>query len=196
MLSFKELRAISVLGICANFTSPFLILVLPYLIIEKMGLTNTHLSIAMFLVGGAHLLQYIFGIYVDKIGKGKGIYMGLIIFAFAIIMLFFVNNYELLLAFILLKGIGGGLWNISATSYMSDIAEKHNIEGKVIGSYSSLARISMAISFGVSGFILTFWGTNIFLIYGAIVLVPLLFVAKTILKGNNIQKIVAKKTHN
>ena len=71
---------------------------------------------------------------------------------------------------------------------MSEIGEKYGIEGKVIGSYHSMVRISMAISFATSGFMLMYWGTNIFLIYGAIALAPLLFVARTILKKTSTKK--------
>lgn len=188
MLSIKKLQATSILGICTNFTAPVLILVLPYLIIQRLGLTNTHLSIVVFLIGAMHLLQFFFGIYVDKIGKGNGIYMGLFIFSFSLIALFFVQNYYLLLVVVMLKAIGGGLWNVSVWSYMSDVAEKHHMEGKVVGSFNALSRISMAVSFAVSGVILMYWGTNIFLIYGFIAVLPLAFVARTILGTRENQK--------
>lgn len=185
MLKIKEMRVISFLGVMANFTAPFNIMVLPFIIIKKMGLSNTHLSIALFVIGGAHICQFLFGSFADWFGKGKSIVLGLTMSSLALVIMFFTKSYNTLLIIILIKAAGGGLWNVSAWSYMSDIGEKLNIEGKIIGSYSALARISTAISFIIAGSILALWQEGIFLFFAAAIIIPLILVAKKIIRNDS-----------
>lgn len=178
VLSFSELRKITVLGAITNFTAPLMILVIPFLLVEEMGLSNAQLSIAVFVMGIGHLLQFFAGRIADKIGKRKTIALGLMIGSFALVSLFFARTYELILLFLFVKSIGGALFNISMWSYMSDIAEKYDIEGKVIGSYSSLSRIFIAISFAVGGVLLGAVGNKIFLLYAFFVIFPVILFSK------------------
>lgn len=184
MLKIKQMKPISILGIMSNFTTPFVIMVLPYIIIEKMGLTNTHLSIALFIMGAAHICQFILGAFADKFGLGKSISLGLSVFSVALIGMFFTRSYNVLLLLILLKAFGGALWNVSAWAYMSDIGEKLKIEGKIVGSYSALARAANAISFIIAGSILSIWQEGIFLFYAAIVALPLIILGKKIIAND------------
>lgn len=179
VLKYKEFRAIAFVGICSNFSLPFTVLVLPYLVIDRFGLTNTHLSIALFLIGLAHVFQFSFGSFADHKGKGNGSLLGVLISGAGLIGMFFAPSYVVLLLFIFIKAIGGSLWNVSAWAYMSDIGEAHNIEGKIVGSYTSIVRIFAMVSSIISGMLLTGTGKGIFLIYGLIMLIPLPFVHKT-----------------
>lgn len=181
MLKFPKLRIIATVGFIVNFTVPLMILVLPYYIIDVLGLSNSHLSIAIFLIAASHAMQFIMGIVADRIGKRKGMVVGLSIVGLFFILMFFANSFEIFLIFIFLRGIGAGLWNVSAWASMSNLAEKHEIEGKVVGSYSSISRMAITISFALSGFILVAAGSKIFLIYGILTILPILIFGHRIL---------------
>lgn len=181
MLSIRQLRAISVVGICANIAMPLTVLVLPYVVIQQMGLSNTHLSIAMFLIGFAHVLQFGFGTLADDVGKGKGVMTGMFVTAFGLIMLFFAQQYWVLLLFVLVMSMGNSLFNVSAWAYMSEVAERHGMEGKVVGSYNAVVRPFSMASSVVTGLVLVSVGHGIFLLYGLVALLPLLLVRKAML---------------
>ena len=51
-------------------------------------------------------------------------------------------------------GIGGGIWNVNAWSLMGRIAKKKNMEGEVVGTYVSLAKLGMLITTLFSAFII------------------------------------------
>ena len=178
VLRFKPLRQISILGLATTVTTPFTIMVLPYIIIERMNLSNTHLSIALFFMGAVHISQFLLGILADKIGKRKSMIIGLSIFSISFLMMFFAPNYNILLLLILFEALGGSLWNISAWAFMSDIGEAKGIEGKVIGSYSSIIKITQAISFVITGTILSAWKEGIFIFFGLVIIIPLFLIGR------------------
>ncbi|MCF7799194.1 MFS transporter [Candidatus Woesearchaeota archaeon] len=186
VLRVKELRAVSILGVAANFSIPYMTLVLPFFIIQQMGLSNLHMSVAVFLMGLAHTLQFFFGRIADTIGSNKGTLIGLLLSALTLVAMSFVNNYGLLLVLIFVRAIGGSFWNVSAWSFMSTIAEKKRIEGKVVGSFTSISRVAVTISFVVSGFLLTSIGRGIFALYGIIIIMGIL-VAKKPIMGTTIK---------
>lgn len=183
VVKIKELRAVSILGFAANFTIPYMTLVLPFIIMQQMGLSNLHMSVAVFLMGVAHTLQFVFGKFADKIGSGKGTLYGLSISSLVLIGMTFTKSYPILLLLIFIRAIGGSFWNVSAWSFMSHIAEKKRIEGKVVGSFTSISRIAVAISFVLSGFILPQLTSKIFALYGIIILTGIILTRKTILAG-------------
>lgn len=189
-LKFKELRAMAILGFVTNFSVPVSFFILPYIILDKFHLTNTHYSIAIFLVGFIHLFQYYFGGYADKKGKNKMVIGGLLLNSIGTALMFFSWSYESLLFFLLIRSIGSAFWNVSAWSYISDIGEKYKIEGKVVGSYMSFSRMAVSLSYLVIGFLLINWGQGIFLLYGGLMFVALLAFGH-IIWNNNIKK---KKT--
>ncbi len=43
-------------------------------------------------------------------------------------------------------GIGGSMWNVCAWTLMGEIAKKEHIEGEVVGTYSSIAKIGVFFS--------------------------------------------------
>ncbi len=186
VLKYKELRAISVVGICVNFAMPFSFLVLPFIIIQKMGLSNTHLSIAVFLIGFAYLFQVGFGSFADKVGKGQAVMIGTFLSAFGLLMLFFAQSYLVLLLFILVKSFGNSLFNVSAWAYMSDYGEKYKIEGKVVGSYQSVVRIFSTISSILTGVVLVALHNGVFIVYGLITLIPFVLVRKIMLEHKKV----------
>ncbi len=184
-----ELSYVGVVGFFANVTVPFGVLLLPTLIVERMGLSNSHLAIAIFVMSFSGIFQYFLGSWIDSWsentkynGKGMGIVFGLTTNALFLFLMYFAPNFEVLIGFILLRSIGVSLWGVSAWAYMSDVGEKYGVEGKVIGTYSSISRIAITLSFIGTGYLLTFFSKEIFLIYGAIVVAPLPFLAGRLFK--------------
>lgn len=178
VMKIKELRRLSLIGMAENFSLPLASLVLPYLIIQKMGLSNSHLGMAIFLLSFPAIFQYFLGSYSDKIGSGKSIIMGVSTSAIGLILMFFAKSYEMLLLLLILRSLGTSLWNVSAYSYISYFGEKYNIEGKVVGSYLSLSRTSSTLGFLVSGLLLVFLAEQIFLVYATIIILALFLLGK------------------
>lgn len=182
ILKYKELRRVITAGIVINISIPLNGMVLPFIIINQMGLSNSHLSIAIFLVTFAHIFQVFFGYLGERFGNGKGILFGGIFQALCLIGLFFVTRFEVLLLLIFLRSIGTAIWNVSALNYMADIGEEYNIEGRVTGVYQSITKIFSTASFLLCGLVLAQLSYWIFFIYGAIALIGLLLIHKTFLK--------------
>lgn len=172
-LTDAHLRGAAFLGMMVNFSAPFVTLILPFIIIEQLGLSNFHLGLFSFIFGFVHAFQYYFGILSDYLGDRKSIILGLIIWSSTTGLFFFTNNYFILLTLMFIHSIGGALWNVSMWSHLSTIAEKKNIEGKVIGGYISLSRTASSLSFLVSGALLIAWGKSILLFYTALVFIGL-----------------------
>ncbi len=184
-----ELRTIGIVGFFANMTVPFGVLLLPTLIVDRMGLSNSHLAIAIFVMSFASIFQYFFGSWVDSWshhskynGKGIGILFGLSVNALFLALMYFAPSFEFLIAFIFLRSIGMSFWTVSGWAYMSDVGEKYNVEGKVVGTYSSISRIAITLSFIGTGYLLMVFSQQVFLVYALLVFLPLPFFAKKLLK--------------
>ncbi|MCA9477857.1 MAG: MFS transporter, partial [Nanoarchaeota archaeon] len=179
-LENKQLRTSAIIGMLASFTLPFISLVLPFILIEQMGLSNFHLGVMLFVFGLVHSFQYFFGIISDKIGERKSILFGVSTLVLTFFLFFLTDNYFLMLAIMLVRSIGISLWNVAMWSYLSKIGEENNIEGKVIGGYIALSRIASTISFVVSGALLVAWGHFILLFYSLIILIGLFATYKSV----------------
>jgi len=152
-LSFKDLRVMGLLGICAHAMLPATTLFLPIFILENLSLSNTHVGIALSVLGITHLLQGQFGRIGDRIGNAKSVVIGLLITGVTFCLIFLINSYIPLLILLFVQGIGRSMWNVSAWTLMSDIGEKVHKEGLVVTSYMSIAKIGALLSFLISGMI-------------------------------------------
>lgn len=176
MLQHPKLRKIGLLGMFINFSVPLFALVIPYLAIEVYAFSNTQLSLIILFRGAAMLLQFETGRIPAKIGNTLGIIGGIALRSVSLIVLFFSETFIMFCLGMFLMGLGGSLWNLSAQAEMSNIAEKLNMEGKVIGTFQGLSRIAITISFILSGIVLSLWQEYIFIAYiGLYVLGTILF---------------------
>ena len=169
-LHHRELRGMAILGIVMHATFPAFTIFLPLLIVEKMGLGYSYVGYAYFALGATHILQFLFGKWSDR-KPYRVVLAGTIISGVFMILMSSVNIYSLLLVLLFLKGTGNSLWNISAWTLMSRIGEREEIEGSVIGSYISIAKIGSFVSFLLSGFVVQVYGIGfLFLVNGLLVI--------------------------
>lgn len=169
-LSYRELRGMAVLGMVMHATFPALMIFLPLLIVESMGLSFAYVGYAYLALGATHVLQFIFGSWADRKAY-RVVLAGTLISGIFMALVSQAAVYPLLLLVLFLKGIGNAMWNVSAWTLMSKIGEKARIEGEVIGSYISLAKMGAFLSFLVSGLVVQLYGIPaLFMVNGVLII--------------------------
>jgi predicted MFS family arabinose efflux permease len=149
---------------------------------------------ALFILGLMHLFEFWFGRFADRRPKTT-VLTGCLFTAVLFLLLGFSKTYMGLLLFLLILGAGRSIWNISAWTLMSKLGEMHRIEGQVVGSYVSLAKIGGFVSYLVSGFILAAHGFNTLFIVSGIVLLVGVLISSFYFRGlsHKIRKHIAKQ---
>ncbi|MCA9496010.1 MAG: MFS transporter, partial [Nanoarchaeota archaeon] len=145
-LKFKELQGMALLGILMNSKNQIYVIFFPILVIENLGLNEISLGILLSIPVFFHIFQVYFGKIADKISAEFGVLLGVGLVASAFLIIPFANSFILLFLILLVYGIGGSIWNVNAWSLMGRIAKEKNIEGEVIGSYSSLSKLGMFVA--------------------------------------------------
>ena len=170
-LSFRKLKGMGILGIVMHASTPAISLFLPLFIIYELGLGISFVGYAFFFMGFMHLFQFWFGRISDKYGSWKIVLLGCLISAISLGMMSLSNSFVFLALVLFIYGIGGGMWNTSAWSLMSDIGEKNRKEGEIATSYVSIAKIGAFFSFILSGLVVTYFSIQtLFLINGLVIL--------------------------
>lgn len=174
-LSHRELRGMGLLGIGMHATQPALILFLPLYITEQLQLSHSYVGYAIFALGFMHLFQFWFGMFSDRSPR-YSVLIGCLLSSLMFISISFTTTYTTLIIFLFILGIGNSLWNISAWTLLSQIGERRHIEGEVVGSYVSIAKIGAFIGFFVSGFFFTQGGfQGLVLLSGSFLVLTILF---------------------
>ncbi|NQU97869.1 MFS transporter [Candidatus Woesearchaeota archaeon] len=166
-LSSKPLTGTGILGIMMHATNPAMKVFLPLYLIERLGLSYTYVGVAIFFLGIAHIFQFYFGSLADKFGRVNMVMFGCFMFALFMFLLSTTQVYWIILLILLLQGIGGAIWNVSAWSLMSDIGERIHKEGEVVGSYMSIAKIGAFVSFLFSGLIVQVFSIEVLFMFNA-----------------------------
>ncbi|MBC8500681.1 MAG: MFS transporter [Nanoarchaeota archaeon] len=166
-LSIKPLKGMAVLGIVMHATNPAMLVFLPLYIVERLGLSYTYVGIALFFLGITHVFQFYFGSLNDKFGRATMTLFGCFLFALFLFLLSTTHAYWLILLLLLFQGTGGAIWNVSAWTLMSDIGEKINKEGEIVGSYMSIAKMGSFISFLFSGLIVQVFSIEVLFMFNA-----------------------------
>jgi len=166
----KRLRAMAFIGMAMHTRIAVISIFLPLLVLE-LGAGYKEVGIIFSLRGAFHLLQGFAGRLVDKKGSRNILVLSVIITAALIMITSLAKTYVLLLILLGLESLIGAFWNVSAWTYMSDIGEKKKMEGVVVGSYNSLARIGHFVFATTSGFIAATTGIkSLFVISGALII--------------------------
>ncbi len=187
-LSFRDLRAMAVLGICAHATVPITTLFLPIFIIENLNLSNTHVGIALFLLGVTHLFQGQLGRWGEKIGNAKAVVTGLIMTGVIFCLIYLTNSYLPLVILLFIQGIWGAFWNVSAWTLMSDIGENVHKEGLIVTSYLSIAKMGALLSYFVSGIIVDMYSFQFLAFLNGIILIAACLISLLMFSGKYLRK--------
>ncbi len=170
-LSERKLKGLALLGMTTHASIPAIYLFLPLLIVEKFGLSFTYVGVAYFFLGFFNLFQFYFGEISDKMGRSKMLILGTSIYGFGLILLSVSQSYPMLLLVLVLQGLGGSMWNISAYCIMAESGEKSKKEAQTLMSYESLARTGSFFSFIISGFVVTIFNVeSLFVLNGILIL--------------------------
>ncbi len=166
-----QLRGMAILGMTMHAEMPATRVFLPLFIIESLGMDYTYVGLALFINGSMHLLQFIWGGISDRVGRGRMIVAGTLLWGVIWVAVSLVHGYTLLVTLLFIGGIGTSMWNVTAWSLMSDIGEKLKKEGEVVGTYMSIAKIGAFASFMVSGLIVMRFGIpTLFAIIGLVII--------------------------
>lgn len=158
-LGYRKLQGMAILGIVHHSAFPAIQFFLPLFVVDYFSLSYTYVGIALFVHQLPTIMQFFFGRFSDKSPAGF-VLTGSIITGLATLALAFAHTYWLFLAFLFIRGIGNGIWNVSGWNLMSRIGTYHKIQGKVVGSYTSISKLGAFISSPLSGLIVMHYGVH------------------------------------
>ena len=167
-LAHRPLKGMAILGMVMHANGPALLTFLPLFIVNELSLAYSYVGIAYFVFGAASLFQFYFGSLSDRLGRSKIMIGGTLIKGLMWLLIPFAVSFNWMLVILLIGGIGGAMWNVSAWSLMSDVGEKIKKEASIVSSYSSIAKIGGFASFLVSGFFVQFFSIQALFICTAI----------------------------
>jgi DHA1 family multidrug resistance protein-like MFS transporter len=145
-LTFRKLQGMALLGILMNSKGQIYVIFFPILIVSNLGFSETTLGIFLAIPVFLHIFQFLFGKIADSISAEFGILFGVMINGAALFFIPYVNTFIEFSAFLFVMGFGGSIWNVSAWVLMGEIGKQENIEGEIVGTYASLAKIGVFIS--------------------------------------------------
>jgi MFS family permease len=174
-LSIKELREVTLLDIAMSFHHPAMTVFIPLFIVQELKLNVKYAGIFTIGLIIGHLFQFAFGYACEVFTTRKVIRRSVLIFAIGLILLAFVQNTGTLIAVSLILGFSGSAWNTSVLCYLAEVGEKRNQGGLILGSYASVAYMSVFVSFLFSGwFVQQYNFRPIFILYGLIAIISLM----------------------
>lgn len=157
-ISQKMFRGLAALGMAHQAVVPAFLIFLPLYITQQLHLSFIYVGLALFIQSFPMLFQFYGGKLSDKLGSRKVMFIGSGFTCLALFGIAFSPNFETMLFMLLAHGIGTGLWNVSALSYLSQYGEKTKHEATFLGSFISLSKIGAFIAFLVSGIIIQLYG--------------------------------------
>jgi len=172
-LRHRRLRGMGIMGMVMHASNPAMNIFLPLLIVDRLGLPYKAIGAAVSVYGIMHLFQGPIGSLGDRWGHNNMVIAGTLLSALTLGTIGFINEYWLLLIVLFIQGIGTSMWNVSAWSLMSDIGEREKIEGQVLTSYFSIAKVGSFASFLFAAWIVKIWGgfSIIFLFFAAVIII-------------------------
>lgn len=147
-VSHKQLFPMALLGPFMHALQPIFLVILPLYLVNELGLSYASVGVATAAFTVGSLLQFFIGDLSDRVGRRKLIIAGTSLKILSLLYIaLFTPSYVGLLIALLIYGVGGATWNVTAWAYMSDIAEQENMEGLMIGTYTSISQVGLVISF-------------------------------------------------
>jgi len=149
---YPRLQPLLVLGFVIHTSTPIIILFIPLFITGTLGFSYVYAGLAVSLYGASHLLQFMFGHFVDSVGRKRLLTLGCLIYGIALIGLSQGDtSIGSVLTFVALAGIGNSLWSVAAVSYLSTVAAEFGEREHMLGTYVSIAKVGEVLSFVLGG---------------------------------------------
>ncbi len=159
-LSYRGLFGMGILGIVMHASLPLSLVFIPIFITEHFGLPFRFVGYSLFAMEFFMFFQFVVGRLCDRFDSAKLTLLGVVIYGAGFVLLSFAASYWVFVGVMLLIGIGGAFWNVSALSFMSDVGEGIRREGLVIGTYVSIAKIGAFLSFVFGGIVIQRFGVQ------------------------------------
>jgi MFS family permease len=187
-LRVRKLRAIAVLGIVGSMLAPAMYFFLPLLILERFGRIE-YIGYALFTFGALKPLQFITGRFVDRLGRLPMLLIGFLIIGLGYFLIPVTYSLSMLLLSMLIISIGFACYNVASWTVLSDIGEANHLEGQIVGSFASLAKIGDLAGSLLFGVIAAFFGyAVIFSISGYLVVAGAVFAGILLVSSQRLLK--------
>jgi MFS family permease len=173
-LGFRKLKGVAVLGMAMSAQMPAFYFFLPLLILERFGRIE-YVGMAMLALAALKPLQFVAGMLVDTYGKARLSIVGCLIVGAGLFLISVATSLPALLAIMVLISAGEAFWNVGAWTMLSSVGEANHIEGQVVGTYASIAKVGEFFAALLFGIIAATLGlTTIFSMAGYIIIVGVL----------------------
>lgn len=151
-LLYPRLQPLLILGFVIHTTTPIIILFIPLFITGTLGFSYAYAGLAVSLYGASHLLQFMFGHFVDSVGRKRLLTLGCLIYGIALVGLSqATGSIGSVLVFVALAGIGNSLWSVAAVSYLATVSAEFGEREYLFGTYISIAKVGEVLSFLLGG---------------------------------------------
>lgn len=145
-LGFRKLKGMAVLGVTMHASTPALIIFLPLLVLERFPAHPEYIGFAFGALRLSNMLDFVTGRIIDRYGKTRLTMLGCLLVGAALFLIPATGSLASLLVVMLLVGAGQSFWNIGAWTVMSSIGEANHIEGHIVGSFASIAKVGDLIA--------------------------------------------------
>jgi MFS family permease len=180
-LSLKKLRGVTIIGVAINFANVAKIIFIPLLLIQELHVGLVYVGVYSAVTSACYMTQFFWGRKCDLFGSRKIIILSSLVVSIGYISLAFAVSPMMVIASGVILGLSISSWSVAMLCYMSKVGEEYRTEGLVIGSYSSLANIGVALGYIVSGYLSVTLGTRfVFIIYGIVGIVAVILSRKMI----------------
>lgn len=152
----KKLKAMAILGIIMSSKNQFYVVYFPIFIIQILKFNEIQLGILLAIPVFFHIFQIYFGKIADNISSEFGVLLGVFLVSSSFLFFPYMKNFYSLCLLFIIFGIGSSIWNVNAWTLMGNIAKEKNLEGEIIGTYTSISHFSMSITLFFSSYILNF----------------------------------------
>lgn len=156
--SHRKLKGMAFIGMLANGKGEIYNIFFPIFVLTVLNLPKNYLGFLLAIPVLMHVLQFWFGKIADTVSEEFGTLLGITISAGAIFFLPYVKFLPVLVLLLVIYGIGGAIFNVNAWALMSRIGEEEKMEGEVVGTYYSLAKLGVFISTLASAYIINIIG--------------------------------------
>lgn len=157
-LKYRKLQGMALLGILMNSKGQVYAIFFPIFVIESLGLPTHYLGYLYSIPIFCHIFQVYFGKISDSISAEFGVLLGVFLSCSALFLFPYVNSTSMLVAMLIVFGIGSGIWNVNAWTLMGGIGKEKNIEAEITGTYMSIAKLGVFFTTLVSASLIGYFG--------------------------------------